>query len=158
MKEIFDAQTYKELLEKFNPFGFKEPDGRSSVFNNYGELYYHIMEKIVTTFPRGYIDIILLIMEEMKISINDAEKIFRKHFMRVFKTEYKLVELWNEDDKERDKFFRDLLFCFHSYSGTKFNESYYRDALLKYNERNSKLNLEKRTLDGSVLNPVADIQ
>lgn len=158
MIDQIDTQAYKDLLDKFNPFGFKEPDGKSSVFSNYGELYYYVMEKIVTTFPRGYIDIDLFIVNEMKCSIADAEKIFHKYFRQCFHHECVLIELWNESSRERDNFFRDLLFCFHATSETTFNVSYFKDAINKFNERNSKLALSERTIDGSILNPVAKIQ
>lgn len=157
MNDKFNAKDYEDLIKKLNPFGFIEPNGESSYFHDYGELYYYVMEKMVTYFPRGYIDIILFIINEKKITYTKAVEIFKKYFRAIFHDEYCLIELWNKESKERDLFFRNLLFCFHAYSDTKFSESYFRNAIARFNERNDKLALKERTIDGTILDPVASI-
>lgn len=157
MSEKFDARTYADIIKKYNPFGFKEPNGSSSTFVDYGELYYYVMVKMVSDFPRGYIDISLFLVWEMNIEIRDACRIFKKHLRKWFQKDVILVELWDNDSRERDYFFRSLLSGLHAYSDTKFSESYYRNAICKFNERNDKLKLESRTVNGSILDATANI-
>lgn len=127
-KKWFNPRDFADLIERFNPFGFKEKDGRIMSFENYGKVYAYTLERIALTFPRGYIDIPLFIHNETGMPIGDCEDMTRNMKCIGLDREEYLVEIW-EPTRERTMFFRQLMQGLHLISETPFSESYFQDAL-----------------------------
>lgn len=157
MKAKLNPKDYVDIIKRFNPFGFRDDDNKSMVFMDYSLLYYWVMETLITAFPRGYIDLTIFIMKAMKITLPDAERIFKAYFQQTFKRDIQLIDLWDEESKLRNDFLKNLLVCFHQYSNSKFSNDYFLNALNMFNVRNRKLKVKVRTEDGSIIGPVAKI-
>lgn len=130
-REWFNPQDFADLIERFNPFGFKEPGGKIRSFEDYGKVYEYTLEKLAMTFPRGYIDVPLFIHNETGMPIGDCENIVSDMKCYGLTEEEYLVEIW-ESGSERNTFFRQLLQGLHMISETKFSESYYIQALRNF--------------------------
>lgn len=55
------ASNFEDLIKKYNPFGIKDEKGESMLFENYSEVYKYTLEVISREFPRGYIDLSILL-------------------------------------------------------------------------------------------------
>lgn len=55
------ASNFEDLIKKYNPFGIKDEKGESMLFENYTHVYKHTLDVISSEFPRGYIDLALLL-------------------------------------------------------------------------------------------------
>lgn len=157
-KKWLNPRDFADLIERFNPFGFKESDGTVRVFENYGKLYYYVMEQLITMFPRGYIDIPLFLEQQMHIPMAECQQLVKEYKHTGITQEEYLINL-SIDNAERTAFLRNLLTSMHVISGTNFSEDYFRHALELFNARNEKLNVEERTETGEIvgLDEIEDI-
>lgn len=55
------AKNFEELIKKYNPFGVKNDAGECMLFEDYGKAYAHVLKVLKKEYPRGFIDISLLL-------------------------------------------------------------------------------------------------
>lgn len=63
MKKLYQNDVVENLLRKFNPFGLRSKNGQSYEFFKVSEIYLFVMVKLLTMFPRGYVEMPLFISD-----------------------------------------------------------------------------------------------
>lgn len=116
------------ILDFCNPFGLVDTDGGSLNKIDRTEWYVFIFEKIYSLFPRGYVDIVLLLCHlypkarPFKIAAMKSE--FRNFGI---KDDEILIKFWN--DKDYMNSFEKIIQGLHSIAGTHFDNSCYLQAI-----------------------------
>ena len=118
---------YDDMLSRYNPFGFKSPDGASMAFKNYGEAYLFTLRKLVEEFPRGYIDLVLFIHKMTQIPIHDCSQV-AKRFKNLKMSEGVItIKFWLQDTNSKEEF-QKIMQSLHLLSDTPFNAPLYNHA------------------------------
>lgn len=131
MSRKINPRDFVELIEKYNPFGFKKPDGEVLAFETYKKLYVYTLEQLLEMFPRGYIDMTLFLQKQMNIPFHDAEMTVRSWGNVHLESDTFVLELW-KDDAVRLNNLKRVFMCLHEISGTKFDEVQFRQALMQF--------------------------
>lgn len=150
MKEWYNPRDFIDLIERFDPFGYKESDGKVRTFEDYGRVYYFTFEQLITMFPRGYIDLPLFVCTQTGMPLPECQRLVKEWKSTGIDSEEYLIDLWN-DSPERTSFLKNLLTSLHLISGTTFNVSYFQDALERFNLRNEKISVKERTESGAIV-------
>ena len=45
-KDWFKPRDFVDLIERYNPFGLKQPDGDTRIFKDYSEVYLFVMNEL----------------------------------------------------------------------------------------------------------------
>lgn len=149
--EWLKYNSFADLIVKFNPFGFKEEDGSSMVFRDYGELYKYTLKTLFAQFPRGYIDLPLFVHLHTKMPLRNCVELVRTfRNMKMISGVY-LIKYWDEDDQPKMKFAL-ILQGLHTISNTPFNQSYFDEAWRQCEEDLEKIKAAERIEDGTMVN------
>ena len=57
-KSWFDPKDLVYIIERYNPFAFKDKEGRLLLFKDYTAAYRYTLKQLAKRFPKGYIDMI----------------------------------------------------------------------------------------------------
>ena len=123
-----NPKDFVDLIERFNPFGFKKANGETQVFETYRDLYLYTIDQLSLEFPRGYIDLTLFLKDQMQIPFAESDRLVKNWKPLGITTDTLLLKTW-EDTPERKNFLRNVLVALHSISGTRFNEDMFLQAL-----------------------------
>ena len=55
-KSWFDPKDLVYIIERYNPFAFKDKEGRLLLFKDYTAAYRYTLKQLAKRFPKGYID------------------------------------------------------------------------------------------------------
>lgn len=126
------AKNFEELIKKYNPFGIKDDAGECMLFEDYGKAYAHVLKILIKQYPKGYIDISLLLHglthQPLAACINAISK---RAFIRELGenplggTDYLCAPEDGVFPKERiERLFK----AFHTISETQFAQGYFNVA------------------------------
>lgn len=108
-----NASCFEELIEKYNPFAFKDAKGEPMLFSDYGKIYEYLFKCLAEECPVGYIDLPLFMHKRTKMPLNDC-----KHFIGTWWKRGEVVHLdWTYFPEVRP-FLIDLVDLFHKISET----------------------------------------
>lgn len=137
MKKMIKSDVVEQLLRKFNPFGLRTKQGVPYEFLRLSEVYLHVMIKVYSLFPRGYIETALLVSElYAHLSFNECKGIAR--YMKPMGIDE--VNLVDYRSKEAKDFFERLCKALHSICETAFASSDFSEAYRLFQNR---MELEK---------------
>lgn len=125
------ARDIAELVELYNPFGFKDPKGRIMVFRTYDEAYYELLERVYKAGPT-MVDLVLFVVDNLGMSLQEAKKFVYlwKGYCGVKDTLF-LFD-WKNGGKDRDKQLEQIARGMHILSETKFNNDMFLSALNRF--------------------------
>lgn len=72
MKLNFDC--FEDMIEKYNPFAFKDAKGEAMLFSDYGKVYEYLFKTIAEECPAGYIDIPLFMNKRTGMPLLDCKR------------------------------------------------------------------------------------
>ena len=130
MNKWFNPKSFIDLIERFNPFGFKKEDGDTQVFREYKDAYLYALKKLFLQFPRGYIDFTLYIEAQTKLPFADSVRVVRS-WKTMDVNEVELIDL-RSNDRARYLDLMKVMKCLHTISETKFNEAMFKQALMEF--------------------------
>lgn len=137
-KKWFNPKNFEDLIMRFNPFGFKQTNGDTCAFKDYGEVYLYTLNTLYQMFPRGYVDIPLWLCEMTRMPLVECRRVVRTWRSMGIDREEITVALW-DDCPERNYTLEHLMRALHTISGTIFSSSYFADAMRKFDEENKIL-------------------
>ena len=129
-KNIYEAKDFETLIMQHNPFAIKAMDGRIHFFATYSEVYLYVLNVLYMQYPRGYVDLILLVSDLTKLKASDCEQVFRD--MRSIwgaTPEKMIVYKWDSTDRADHKGLEEIMKCLHIISGTQFDEEAFAKAM-----------------------------
>ena len=139
----FNPQDFADMIERFNPFGFKKSNGESLIFETYLGVYKYTLDKLTAMFPRGYVDLVLFLHEMTGMPANDCKQIV-KSWKSLGVEETMLIEFWSASP-DRSIQLKRIMQALHSLSGTHFNEAYFSEAMRELDTEKLKRRLEYGT-------------
>ena len=113
-----------------NPFAIKVIDGSIKFFATYTDVYLYVLNVLYMGYPRGYVDLILLVSDLTRLKVSDCEQVFRD--MRSIwgpTPEKMIVYKWDSTDRADHKGLEEVMKCLHIISGTQFDEEAFAKAL-----------------------------
>ena len=122
------AESFVDLIKRFNPFGFKDEKKESMMFTDYGAVYLYTIQKLFEEFPRGYIDVALF-LHKMTLQPLAVTTMFCKRSM-FLKCINDGVYLCEPDKKglPPKECYANLMKAFHTLSETQFSQEYFDKA------------------------------
>ena len=131
MRYQISALQAKQVMETCNPLGLLDSNKRLVVYNNPVECYERLLNTMHKEFPRGWIDIPLLMRKTQGLTIANARELCgRKMFA--------IIEWDCEDSKDKaDKRFEKLKgVCYRmlKVTGCDFSEDALRKALYEWDK------------------------
>ena len=120
------ANDLGKLIQKHNPFGFKEGN-EIKFFKNYGEVYLYALKLLKKHFPRGYIDVPLFlnIATGQPLSVC-TEFTRRSSFLLTINGGIFLCE--SADGQMPKEKYERLMRALHVLSNTQFSQDYFNWA------------------------------
>lgn len=127
---IYEAKDFETLIMQHNPFAIKATDGSIQFFATYSEVYLYVLNVLYIQYPRGYVDLILLVSDLTRLKAGDCEQVFRD--MRSIwgaTPEKMIVYKWDSTDRADHKGLEEVMKCLHIISGTQFDEEAFAKAM-----------------------------
>lgn len=142
MNKWFSPKSFMDLIERYNPFGYKKEDGETCTFRTYKDAYLYSFKQLYLMFPRGYLDLVLFVSQQTKMPHADSVRIV-KTWKSLEVTDVMLVDLRTNDNARKFDLMR-IIKALHTISETRFNEAMFSEALVDFDlwlelEENKKL-------------------
>lgn len=120
------ADSIAEMIQKYNPFFFKEGNEVKS-FKDYGEVYLYALKLLEKHFPRGYIDVPLFLHIATGQPLAVCEREIKKSSMLVTVNGGIILCEAVNGEKPKEKYEK-LMRALHTLSNTKFSQDYFNWA------------------------------
>lgn len=132
------ANDLEKWIKDFNPFFIKE-DNQIKRFDNYGEIYLYMLRLIHKHFPRGFIDVPLLmhIATGMPLAVCERQ-IKRSSFLVTTCGGIMTCEPANGLPPKGK--YENLMRSLHTLSQSNFSQDYFNDAWYKFLQEIGKVN------------------
>lgn len=128
MRVKYQFKDFEEMIERYNPFGFKDKSGKIGMYVDYGKAYYACMQALYEAFPKGFIDVPLFIHEQTGLPIRDAEGEFGK--MKSYLGDCDIIAVdWFEERGRLIRELRPFMQALHLITETKFDENFFLSAV-----------------------------
>lgn len=134
-------RDFEEMIEKYNPFGFKE-DGEIQCYLTYEDAYYAAMKKLKELFPRGYVDLPLYITMTTGLPLPDSEREFMRMRPIWGNEQVKLIDI-NEFSYGTQSDLESFIVSLHQITETKFCKSSFLEAYERFLYYVERLNREE---------------
>lgn len=129
------SDEFFELMERVNPFAFKDEKGKICVFKDYSEAYLDCIDKLRQMGFGGWVDLVVFMNKHCGFEMADAER-FMKHFENsgaLSKNDYSnktgLVQIDWTDYKDMQRVLPRIMCGLHWVLETKFNPDMFKHAL-----------------------------
>ncbi len=132
-KSCINLNDFTDLIARFNPLGFKTPEGRPRIFKNYTQIYLYTMRELEKKFPEGYIDLPLFLSEQLQISLKDAVSEVRQWQGMGIRDEEMRIDMRNKG-AERNNALKMLMRALHKVASTTFDNECFEEAIENYDE------------------------
>jgi hypothetical protein len=130
-KSWFDPKDLVYIIERYNPFAFKDKEGRLLLFKDYTAAYRYTLKQLAKRFPKGYIDMTIFLCEQMSISLKETVQEVTQWKELGIKDDIFYLKIW-ERTTERNSMLTDIFKVLHMISGTKFDEFSFRIAMKEF--------------------------
>lgn len=127
--------TFADYMEQHNPFGMKDSNNEILYFASYESAYAYVMKLLREQHPRGYIDMILFLVEHCgmdKVCAEDYWRAMRKVDFDTFESEVILID-WLIPQKEKDRVMN-ILKGLHQITETPFSLAQFEKAWAEFIE------------------------
>lgn len=128
MKVDFSKMDLQTLIEEHNPFAFKDVKRKICFFENFSGAYLALLERLFEQFPKGYIDMVLFVVDNCDMEHEDACRFVDNMKKAGYKLNPSVID-WYEGGLERDKMLKSIAIGMHDISETSFNEGLFMAAL-----------------------------
>ena len=130
--EIIEQDVVENLLRKFNPFGLRSKQGVPYEFVRVSDSYLTLMVRVYTSFPRGYVELPLLI-HELYNHLSPKECMKVAESMASFGLE--MIELIDYQGKEGKRKLESICRSLHHLCDTTFDNASFLEAYRLFQNR-----------------------
>lgn len=128
-RAIFNFRDFEEMIEKYNPFGFKNENGEICMFETYKDAYKYALRKLGDDMTAGFVDLPLYISKNTGLIIQEAEREAARMRPLWGPRDVQLIDLRNFKDGA-DSQLKNFIKCLHTITETKFDEASFQEALV----------------------------
>lgn len=106
------------IINKVNPLWLPDEDGNGKVFTSYVDCYVYFMDKCLEVAPKGYMDLLVLLVGIYGWDFTKAIRFFRTFAEERMGERITLLKLGEPKSKA---FYRKFITCMHDYYRTPFD-------------------------------------
>lgn len=125
-----DARDIAELIENYNPFGFKDSKQRIMVFRDYEAAYIELIDRLYQAGPM-MVDAVLFLKDNLGMPIIEAQDFVRLWKFVVGQKEDDFFFDWKKGGYYLDAPLERFAKGMHLLSETRFNKDMFKSALEK---------------------------
>ncbi|MDT3388367.1 MAG: hypothetical protein LIR46_11495 [Bacteroidota bacterium] len=118
--------NFEELIQKYNPFGFKNPDGEVCAYETRYLNYVEAIKRMKASSTGGYLDVQLFVHDNTGMPIAYCQRLVDEHYKNGITEEVWIT--W-EQSSVCHMAVRRILEMLHSISGTTLDEKAYYEAI-----------------------------
>lgn len=128
-RAIFNYRDFEEMIEKYNPFGFKRENGEICIFETYEEAYKYALRKLGDDMTAGFVDLPLYISKNTGLIIQEAEREAARMRPLWGARDIQLIDL-HTFKGGADNQLKNFIKCLHVITETQFDERGFQAALV----------------------------
>ena len=121
------------FVERFSPFLLRDENGRLKIFVTYCSVYLYVMKLLLAKFPCGYVDLHLLLYEDVGLTKAECVAVIRKARKKGLENGV-LPIAFDEPGAVRNMQLEAVMHVLHSLTGTDFHYGAFRDALCVFDQ------------------------
>lgn len=130
-KDVFKANDFAELMERYNPLAFKDEEGKIMLFKSYQEAYTELLNRLYKAGPK-LIDVVVFAVDTWGMTLSDAQRFVASWRTNGFrKNELYLID-WETGGVERDQDLEQIARGCHLITETTFNKDMFKYSLMKF--------------------------
>lgn len=127
------AQSFEELMQRYNPFGYKQENGKVCMFANYKDVYLYTMERLYISFPRGYIDMVVFLTDMTGMPEHECKDIIETQFKQFnINDVLQLPDMWSTTSVYMSNVLVRIMQGLHTITETQFSPMYFQQALEEF--------------------------
>lgn len=129
-----NLQSFEDLMMRYNPFGYKQSDGKVCMFNTYYDAYLYTMEQLFIKFPRGYIDMVVFLNDMTQMPYLECSEIVVGQFGKELSDPVLLPEGWDVNSAALSFTMMKIIKKLHTITETEYSPTEFQQALAKFYE------------------------
>lgn len=122
---IANRKFILSIIKEVNPLWLPKPDGTGYVFASKVDGYVYFMDKCHEVAPKGYMDLLVLLVEIYGWDFTKAIRFFRTFAEERMGERITLLKI---GDMKSKAFYRKLITCMHDYFDTQFDLQAFSNA------------------------------
>lgn len=132
-KMKINVRDIAELVELYNPFGFKDAKGRIMVFRTYEDAYSELLMRIYKAGPI-MVDAVLFCSEQLGMTLSESKKFVALWRGYCGVADPQFLFDWQHGGKDRDMKLEQFARGMHLLSETKLNKDMFLSALNRFKQ------------------------
>lgn len=130
-KKYVRALGLEELIERYNPFAFKDEKNRIEMYETYEKAYYELFRRIYAAGPK-MVDAVVFCVDTWGMTLADAQR-FVALWRPMMRKKDELFQFdWKDGGTERDRDLEVFARGCHLISETRFNKDMFSYALERW--------------------------
>lgn len=131
-KQKLNLESFEEIMEQRNPFGFKDENGKVKLFDDYGKVYLYTVRKLKEKFPRGYIDLSLFINEMTGMPLEECESVVKRFSVKGLEDVMFVPDIWDTKGMAFSHTLMLIMKGLHCITETEFDTMMFSRALHEF--------------------------
>lgn len=113
------------IINVVNPLWLPDEEGNGMVFTSYTDCYVYFMDKCLEVAPKGYMDLIILLVRIYGWTFNKSIVFFKTFAEERMGERITLLKIGEKNSKA---FYRKFITCMHEYFETQFDLAAFSQA------------------------------
>ncbi len=116
------------MLERHNPLLLRDEAGGYLLFETWGRMYVWVLERMLSLFPRGYVDLRLLMHELTGLDMEACDQVVRLSLLGTARRGFVMLH-WQESDTERYRSLELVMTLLHKVTQTRLDHTWFVQAV-----------------------------
>lgn len=122
---MISKQFVTSIINVVNPLWLPDEKGNGKVFTSYTDCYVYFMDKCLEVAPKGYMDLIILLVRIYGWTFNKSIVFFKTFAEERMGERITLLKIGDMNSKA---FYRKFITCMHAYYSTQFELAAFSQA------------------------------
>jgi len=122
---MISKQFVTSIINVVNPLWLPDEKGNGKVFTSYTDCYVYFMDKCLEVAPKGYMDLIILLVRIYGWTFNKSIVFFKTFAEERMGERITLLKIGDMNSKA---FYRKFITCMHAYCSTQFDLTAFSQA------------------------------
>lgn len=122
---MISKQFVTSIINVVNPLWLPDEKGNGKVFTSYTDCYVYFMDKCLEVAPKGYMDLIILLVRIYGWTFNKSIVFFKTFAEERMGERITLLKIGDMNSKA---FYRKFITCMHAYYSTHFDLAAFSQA------------------------------
>lgn len=122
---MISKQFVESIINAVNPLWLPDEKGNGKVFTSYTDCYVYFMDKCLEVAPKGYMDLLVLLVGIYGWDFTKSVRFFRTFAEERMGERITLLKIGDMNSKA---FYRKFITCMHAYFRTQFDLAAFSQA------------------------------